>query len=434
MTPARAPRHPPRWRSGAASWVAALVTALALFALPGPAASQPATYAPYPEETEIPPVYPSELDYELELLADDLPLPVSVVPLNDGSGRLLLVSLLGRVWLLEQFQLRPAPFLDLTGRVTGLEGEQGLFSVALEPVRAEEPTDTGRRLVAAFTETGTGDLLVAAYPLSPDLSRADGTQETIILRQPMPEPFHHGGQVAFGPDGMLYVSVGSGEISTERLHRTPAPAQDPTSLLGKLLRLDIGVEPYRVPEDNPFAAATEPSAAASGARPEIWASGFRNPWKFTFGPDGELYLADVGADRWEEVNLVRKGANYGWPAREGGECFIFPDEAAYVDPNCLSDDFVDPLIVYAHLRLDPKGGQAVTGGTVAADPALPELAGRYVYGDFGSGRVWSYDPELGRVELLLESGLSLSEIASGEQGELLLLGIGGSLYQLVHAR
>lgn len=406
---------------------------LTVLALMGPAAAQTATYAPYPAETEIPPVFPSEVAYRLEVLADELPVPVAVTPLDDGSGRLLLVSLLGRVWLLEGYEMRPEPFLDLAARVTGLQGEQGLFSVTLEPAGSSGSVSTSRRIVAAFTEAGSGDLLVAAYPLAPDLSGADWTVEDEILRVEMPEPFHHGGQVAFGPDGMLYVSVGSGEISTERLHHTPAPSQDPTSLLGKLLRLDLDRQPYDVPPDNPLTASSDPAAASAGARPEIWASGFRNPWKFTFGPAGELYLADVGADRWEEVNLVEKGGNYGWPAREGSECFIFPDMAAYVDPNCLSDVFEDPLVAYAHLRLDPQGGQAVTGGTVVADPALPELEGRYVYGDFVTGRVWSYDPQLRRVELLLETGVAISDISSGANGELLVLGIGGSLSRVVHA-
>ena len=396
-----------------------------------PVATAQVEYAPYPAVTDIPPVYPSEVSYDLHLLVEDLPLPVSVTPLGDGSGRLLVVSLLGRVWLLDDHTLRPEPFLDLAARVTGRLGEQGLFTVALEP--GPVATERERRIVAIFTEEGSGDLLVAAYPLTSDLRSADHTRETEILRVEMPEPFHHGGQVAFGPDGMLYISVGSGEISSERLHARPAPTQDLTRLLGKLLRLDLSADPYLVPSDNPYTAANDPAAAALGARPEIWASGLRNPWKFVFGPDGELYVADVGADRWEEINLVERAGNYGWPAREGRECFRLPDAAAYADPDCENPRFIEPLVAYAHLRMDPQGGQTVTGGAVAADPQLPELAGRYVYGDFGSGRVWSFDPATGRVELLLETGVTISEISTGEAGELLVLGINGRLFRLVHA-
>lgn len=407
-------------------WLAA---ALASLLLAGVGSAQ---YTPYPEITEIPPVYPSAVDYELITLAEGLPLPVSITPINDNSGRLLLVSLLGRVWLLDEaYQPRPEPFLDLTHRVTGRVGEQGLFTVALEPEDAAGGLP--RRLVAAFTERDTGDLLVAAFPLATDLSSADATREAEILRLAMPEPFHHGGQVAFGPDGMLYFSIGSGEISVERLRQRPAPTQDLANLLGKLLRLDLSVAPYRVPPDNPYTEASDPAAASEGARPEIWASGFRNPWKFTFSPAGELYVADVGADRWEEVNLVERGGNYGWPAREGAECFRFPFEPALVDPDCLTLNLVDPVVAYAHLRLDPQGGQTVTGGVVAADPELPALSGKYVYGDFGTGRIWSYDPSQARVELLLESGVPISEIAAGEGGELLVLDIGGRLFRLAEA-
>lgn len=398
------------------------------------AVAQDAPYAPYPEVTQIPPVFPSAVPYDLQLLADGLPLPVSITPLGDGSGRLLLVSLLGHVWLMDGYELRPEKFLDLTARVTGRVGEQGLFTVALEPPELAGAAGRARRLVTSFTEHGSGDLLLASYPLAPDLSRAEHTQETEILRLAMPQPFHHGGQVAFGPDGMLYFGIGSGEISTDRLYATPAPTQDPTNLLGKVVRLDLSVDPYRVPDDNPFTRASAPEAAAAGVLPEIWASGFRNPWKFTFGPDGRLYLADVGADRWEEINLVIRGGNYGWPAREGRECFIFPDAPAYVDPDCQNPKFVDPLVTYAHLRLDPQGGQAVTGGVVVSDPDLPELHGRFVYGDFGSGRVWSFDPVTQRTELLLESGLAISEITAGEHGELLLLAIDGRLFRITHER
>lgn len=382
-----------------------------------------------PPTAQVPPVLPAARAYALEPVAEELPLPVSVRPLGDGSGRLLLVSLEGQIWLLDDGRLSDAPFLNLAARVTGRLGEQGLFSVALER------QDDGRpgRLVAAFSEKLTGDLVVAAYPVAADLSAADQDRETEIIRVPMPEPFHHGGQVAFGPDGYLYVSVGSGESSPQLLHVLPAPAQDLSRLLGKLLRLDVSVEPYAVPADNPFTEASDPVAAAAGARPEIWASGFRNPWKFTFSPSGQLYLTDVGEDRWEEVNLVQKGANYGWPAREGHECLLLPDAPGYVYPDCPQRSFAQPLVVYGHLTLDPQGGQSITGGVVAADPSLPELAGSFVYGDFVSGQVWAYDPVSGRVQLLLNSGLPLTEVSAGADGELLLVGVNGVILRLVHA-
>lgn len=381
----------------------------------------------YPAKVQIPPVYPADQAYALELVAEGLPLPVSVRPLGDGSGRLLLVSLEGQVWLLDGADLAASPFLNLASRVTGRLGEQGLFSVAIERAQDGAPT----RLVAAFSEKATGDLVVAAYPVAADLGGADYASETEIIRVPIPEPFHHGGQVAFGPDGMLYVSVGSGESSAALLHVLPAPAQQLSRLLGKLLRLDLSTEPYAVPADNPYTATSDPEAAAAGARPEVWASGFRNPWKFTFSPSGQLYLVDVGEDRWEELNLVERGGNYGWPAREGHECLYLPDAPGFVYPDCPALVFDEPLVTYAHLGLDPAGGQSITGGVVVTDPALPELLGSFVYGDFVSGRLWSYDPVTQRTELLLNTGLPLTEVTAGERGELLLVAVSGVLLRVV---
>ncbi len=393
----------------------------------------------YPAQVELPPVHPATYAYEARPLLEGLQVPVSAVPLKDGSGRLLIVSLGGRVWLSDPNAsgangggVRERPFLDLFSRVTAMEGEQGLFSVALEPEGSATGRGGERLLAAAFTEKGTGDVVVAVYPVAPDLSSADPAGERLLLRVPVEEPFHHGGQVAFGPDGMLYASIGSGERSVAALHRTPPTSQDLRSLRGKLLRIDpFDGTPYAVPEDNPFTPTSDFAAAASGAREEIWALGFRNPWKFTFGPGGELYLADVGEDRWEEVNLVERGGNYGWPAREGSECLFFPDAPGHVQPGCPEMEFADPVVEYAHLALDPQGGQSVTGGIVVTDPELPDLNGKYVYGDFVTGRVWSFDPATGRVELLLDTDLALTEIAAGEDGEVLLISVSGVLARLV---
>lgn len=387
----------------------------------------------YPGEVEIPAVLKSSVRYELETLVEGLMLPVSLIPLDDGSERLLVVGLEGQLWLLQEWEPASEPFLSLAGRVTGRQGEQGLFTAALEPVT---PDLVGpRRIIVAFTEAGTDDLLVAAYPLDDGLSSADRGGEELILRIEIPEPFHHGGQVAFGPDGMLYVSTGSGEISVHYLHDRRASARDLGNLRGKLLRLDIsasqagGAEgPYRVPSDNPFA-----DGSVEGARPEVWASGFRNPWKFRFSPSGEIYLADVGQDRWEEVNLVVKGGDYGWPAREGYECMRFPDAPGLVEPACKELDLIDPVVAYGHLQLDPEGGHSVTGGAFPEDPLLPELEGTFVYGDFVTGRVWAYDPDSGDVTLLIESGMALTEVSTGPGGELLLVSIDGRIVRVRHA-
>lgn len=377
-----------------------------------------------PPTVPLPTVHPASVTVGLEVLRDDLTLPVSLTPLDDGSGRSLLVQLDGVVLVLEALDAPPRPFLDLRHRVTGLAGEQGLFTVALEPAVQATARGHRRHVVTAFTERGTGDLIVAGYPVDDAFLGADAAAETVLLRVPMPEPFHHGGQVAFGPDGMLYVSVGNGESSNTFLHVTPASAQDLRSLRGKLLRIDAfpaSGAPYDVPDDNPFTAeaARDPSV-----RGEIWALGFRNPWKFHFdAASGALYLADVGNDRWEEIDVVVPGGNYGWPAREGPECQAFPDAAGWVDPGCEERAFEAPRVAFAHLTLDLGGGQAVVGGVVVRDPQMPALDGRYLFGDYVTGRLWSLDPGTDRVERLLDTGLSLTAIVEGPDREVLLLGV-----------
>src|SRR5690606_37274261 len=192
------------------------------------------------------------------------------------------------------------------------------------------------------------------------------------------------------------------------------------------LRLDVSggwnsPAGYVVPEDNPF-------VDTPGALPEIFASGFRNPWKFSFDDaTGALYLADVGNDRYEEINLVTAGGDYGWPSREGHECQWFPDVEGQVDPDCQDRAFEAPLIAYGHLALDPEGGQAVTGGVVSTDPGLPELLGAYVYGDFVVGRMWALLPGAAMPVQLLLAGPGLTSIAHGPAGELMVSFISGTV-------
>lgn len=365
--------------------------------------------------------------YQLEIIYDGLEKPVSVLALEDGS--MLLSSLDGRVYLLDDGAVRAAPVLDLTPRVTALKGEQGFYGVALEPAAAALAADRPRWLVASFAERGSGDLVVAAYPFDDEGRSATLAGEVTLLEVPMPEPFHYGGHVRFGPDGMLWVSVGNGESSNRFLHETPFSAQDLSSLRGKLLRLDLSeaptTEPYGIPQDNPF-------VGREGARPEVFAYGFRNPWKFSFHPaTAEVLLVDVGNDRWEEVNLVQRGGDHGWPRREGRECQHFPDAPGLVDPACEEKPYVPPLHTYGHLALDPLGGQAVTGGFV---PSIGPLAGTYVFADFVVGRIWSLDMQSGEATELLDTDLSITEISPGPDGDVLVVSVSGVVARLRTAR
>ena len=385
----------------------------------------------------LPEVHPASVSVALVDVHDGLTLPVALLPLADGSARMALTQLDGVVVLLDRDGVRSEPLLDLRHRITGRAGEQGLFSVAIEPAERAAERNAERVIVAAFTERDSGDVVVAAYPLDDRAWSADGERETLLLRIPMPEPFHHGGQVAFGPDGMLWVSVGDGEAANHHLRLEPPTAQDLTNLRGTLLRIDplpTGSEPgaaaYAVPPDNPF--VDDRTRDAAGAATEIWAYGFRNPWKFTFHPDsGDVLLVDVGSDRWEEVNLVRAGANHGWPSREGPECQAFPDGPGLVDPDCPDRSFAEPVVALAHLALDPHGAQAITGGTVVVDPELPALRGLYLFGDFVTGRLWSLDLSDGRLELLLDTARPLTHVTTGPAGEVLLISIDGVMARLV---
>lgn len=365
----------------------------------------------------------AQAEYELEVLYTGLEKPVSVLAIpNDG---MLLASLDGRVYLLRDGVVRGRPVLDLVLRVTALRGEQGMFSVALEPTEAAAAAGRDRWMVAAFTERETGDLLVSAFPFDGESLTADPSHERVVLRVPMPEPYHHGGQVRFGPDGLLWVSVGNGELSNRFLRERPFTSQDLSSLRGKLLRLDLSGaasgDAYAVPPDNPF-------VGAPGARPEVYAYGFRNPWKFAFHPvTGDVLMVDVGNDRWEEVNRVQPGGDHGWPRREGHECQHLPDGPGLVDEHCEATIDVGPVHAYGHLALDPSGGQAITGGAVFVDPPWSGPGGVYLFADFVVGRVWALDLATQVVTELIDTDLPITEVARGPTGEALVVSVSGTV-------
>jgi hypothetical protein len=375
-------------------------------------------------------------EVRLESFLSGLRLPVYATMPDDDTKRIFVVSLDGFVYIVKDGEQYPLPFLDLDGIVTALEAEQGMYSLAFHP-----DYKNNRRFFVSYIEKDSDDFVVSeygAYRYIPDFADPKSAKE--ILRFSPKAPFHQGGQLAFGPDGYLYVAIGDGgEPLAERVPDFDV-AQQLDSFGGKLLRIDVdNVEDpknYSVPGDNPFVNLAE-------AKSEIYALGFRNPWKFSFDREtGELYLSDVGNYDWEEINAVQKGGNYGWPYKEGPVCFFFPlpvdlpKEERYTDPACEKDSrvYTDPLTYYGHVAFDKQGGNAVTGGYVYRGKRFSELQGLYFFGDWTNGRIWVLakmpSNETIRHEVL-DTDYQLSSFFEDIDGELYVLTITGEMYHVV---
>ena len=337
----------------------------------------------------------------LELVADGLTSPVGMAVPPDGSGRLFIVDQDGQIHILDPVAgLVELPFLDLSMKIVSLGArgpgtfdERGLLSLSFHPGYAEN----GRFFVAYNApkdiddpEDFDSELRISEFRVSADdPNRADSDSERLLLDINKPQFNHNGGQLAFGPDGFLYISVGDGGSANDIGvgHTTElGNGQDKSKLLGKLLRIDVdGGDPFGVPLDNPFIDDPE-------ARSEIWALGLRNPWRFSFdaGGDRRLFLADVGQDLFEEVHIIERGGNYGWNIKEATRCF--DSEVAKVPltdcPVVDADEqpLIDPIVEYPHeaSSTEPQG-IAVIGGYVYRGDAIPELQGQYVFGDWSRG-------------------------------------------------
>jgi glucose/arabinose dehydrogenase len=355
----------------------------------------------------------------LELVADGLASPIGIVHAPDGSGRLYVLEQAGRVRVIERDgSLRPEPFLDLSGRLLS-GGERGLLGMAFHPDYARNG-----RFFVHYSRTGDGGTIVAELRAAPDGRSAVPGSDRRLLQVSQPFANHNGGQLAFGPDGYLYIGLGDGGSGGDPFDN----AQNPDVLLGKILRLDVDASPtgdraYAIPADNPFA----PGGVRPGAGlPEVWAYGLRNPWQFSFDPEGgDLYIGDVGQGRWEEVNRqpgdARGGENYGWAVMEGRHC--------YAD-DCDQAPYVKPVAEYSH-----DMGCSITGGHVYRGTRQPELVGIYVFGDYCSGLLFTLQVDEGTVtpKIVLESGLSITAFGTAEDGEIYVAAIEGTIHRVVVA-
>lgn len=376
---------------------------------------QPATETPEPEPTDTPvptatPAPPAPLTVSLHSVADGLNSPVALVPVDDGSGRLFIVDRVGVVYILtSEGELLPQPFLDVRDRMVELRerfDERGLLGLDFHP----DFEENGRLFVyysAPLRDDGPSGwdhtAHVSEFSVAPDNpERADPNSERILLMVDEPQFNHDGGQVVFGPDGYLYISLGDGGGANDSGtgHGLNGNGQDPTTLLGSILRIDVdGGIPYGIPADNPFVGDD------SGAE-EVFAYGLRNPWRISFdaGAGHQLYVADVGQNLWEEVDIVTNGGNYGWNIREGTHCFDHhnPDVSAEECPDTglMDEPLIGPIIEYGHPSQPGGLGISVTGGFFYRGEDVTELEGMYVFGDWST----SFSMPDGRLMAAAPSG------------------------------
>lgn len=330
-----------------------------------PAAAEDAADPPQEEEA-APPLEPLQ-GLALETVADGFDGPVGVAT-EPGSGRLVVIERTGRAWLVDPVEgVLPEPLLDLRDQATSASIEQGLLGLAFHP---EWPADD--RVFLYHSLPDNDNVLVAYRRDGADPDRLDpGSRQVLLTVDKEPDKVrHNGGHVLFGPDGLLYVSVGDAA-------RASVNGQDPSTLPGTILRLDVdGDEPYSIPSDNPFADGVD------GA-PEVWWYGLRNPWRFSIDvATGLVYIADVGQESVEEVNVVpleEGGTNFGWPAFEG--TLPFYDSAPH-------SPVTAPVFEVAHD--EQEQGCSITGGVVSRGDAIPEVGGRYWYADWCFGWIRSF--------------------------------------------
>jgi glucose/arabinose dehydrogenase len=349
---------------------------------------------------------PSGQAQRLDLVAEGFVQPVGIVAAGDGSGRLFVFEQRGTVAVLDGGGA-PRRWLDLSDR-TRAQGERGLLGLAFHPRFAENG-----RVFVHYTDL-TGRTTLSELRADPAGSTVAADTETVLFTLEQPYGNHNGGQIAFGPDGHLYLGLGDGGSGGDPLDA----GQDLGTPLGALLRFDVdtgGPGDLRIPADNPF-------VDVEGARPEIWSYGLRNPWRFSFdAATGDLWIADVGQNAVEEVNLQPAassgGENYGWRIMEGDRCH---------DPRsgCDTAGLTMPVVTYTHAS---GWGRSITGGYVYRGDDVPSLRGAYVFGDFVSGRVFVAEASDGgwAARPLLDAGFNVSTFGQDDQRELYLADYGG---------
>jgi glucose/arabinose dehydrogenase len=349
----------------------------------------------------------------LQLFAEGLKNPVHVW--HDGTARLFIVEQAGTIRIVKNGRLVEQPFLDIRDRVLA-GGECGLLSIAFHPKFQQN----GRFFLNYTTRDAQRQIftVISEFVCDPRSDVADASRERVLMRFRQPWANHNGGQSAFGPDGHLYIGTGDGGLANDPL----GSGQDTKSLLGKMLRIAVDNVPqgaaYGIPRDNPF-------VGNPNYRPEIWATGLRNPWRFSFDrKTGLCYAGDVGQNAWEEISIIERGKNYGWNIMEGFHQFGQPRP---------TQGLALPIKEY-----DRNAGKSVTGGYVYRGKTFPALEGWSIYGDYETRRIWGLKYVDGKVvgdALLLQTNIPISSFGEDADGEIYVCDYArGKVYRIVPAQ
>jgi len=341
--------------------------------------------------------------------------PVDLQHAGDESNRFFVLEQRGIIsaFINDAGTAEKVEFLNIEDKVDDSGNEEGLLGLAFHP-----NFESNGYFYVNYTASNPDRTVISRFQVSPPTSNsADRESETILLEFPQPYSNHNGGQLSFGPDGYLYIAVGDGGSGGDPQDN----GQNRKTLLGSILRIDVdqqeGGLKYAIPADNPFAGNKE------GYREEIYAYGLRNPWRFSFDAEtDELWTADVGQNSYEEINIIKKGGNYGWNTMEGLHCFE-------PSSDCNTEGLELPVWEYGRSE-----GVSVTGGFVYRGETIPELKGKYIYADFATGRIWALDASNVDNPVnteLLKAGFSISSFGVGPDQELYICGFDDKIYKLV---
>ena len=363
-------------------------------------------------QTPGPPGTPGPVTLGLTTVVSGLTNPVDLETPDDNSGRLFVVEQPGRIKIISNGAVMPTPFLDIASKVNFDGAEQGLLGVAFHPNFSAIP-----KIYVNYDHVTPGgqETIIAEFTVSSaDTNQIDLASERDLILQPQPQPNHKAGQLVFGLDGFLYFGLGDGGGAGD----LPNNAQNLNTLLGKMMRIDVdhtsAGKQYAIPSDNPF--------VSGGGLPEIFAFGFRNPWRFSLDRPGQrFFVADVGQNNFEEIDILQKGANFGWHIMEGTHCFNPPT-------GCNMTGLTLPIFDYSH-----SDGVAVIGGFLYHGSAIPSLQGTYVFGDL-TGPIWNLvegPPGTWTRNTLMTTGRQISSFGQDASGELYVLDLSGSVLKLV---